>query len=143
MGKNEYPVFCGKVVGVPAIMEKDGMIFTLVDYLTIKDEPTEEEVREAFAAQILSGGKDQKLEEKVQQKMRRAVIPMRLDPSVIDGADIRTRFGELKLEGRENAKTYEVEIIKGRSESSGDILILASLAQPRHTGFRYIKFIDE
>ena len=142
MNKSQYPIFCGKVVGVPAIMEKEGMTFTLVDYLTIKDEPTEEQARKLFVGQVLLPAESAKLEAELEKKVKRAVIPMRLDPSVIEGADIRARFAELKVEGQaENAKTYEVEVIKGRRESSGDVF--ASLGQPRHTGFRYIRLIED
>ena len=113
MAKEEYSLFCGKVVGVPAILEEGSVIHTLVDYLTIKDEPKEEEVRQVFFLKLLGLKEGAVKEEQLEKKVKRASIPMRLDPSVIDGCDIRARFGQLQIDEQgTKVKTYEVEIIK-------------------------------
>jgi len=142
MKKDKYPLFCGKVVSVPAILEQGSTIYTLVDYLTIKDEPSEGEVRQVFFSKLLGLKEGVEKKEQLEKKVKRASIPMRLDPSVIDGCDIRARFGQLQIdEEGTKVKTYEVEVIKGRRDSSGDIF--SALAQPRHTGFRYIRILEE
>lgn len=144
--KDKYPIFSGKVVGVPAILEEGSEVYTLVDYLTPNDELSEAEEKEAMPLGLLSAFIEEhkeKLKQKLQDRVKRALIPMRLDPSIISGADIRTRFGELnEMDYGEGlvAKTYELEVIKGRPKI-GDIF--GALSEPDYIGFRYIKILRE
>jgi hypothetical protein len=151
MDKEKYPIFCGTVVSVSAIIEQNGDYVTVIHYLTEKDHPTEEEIKEITPLGPLSFFLEksrEKINQRLQDKVKGAVVPMRVDPSVILGAEIRTRFGQLNLEelGEGAAvKTYELEVIKGKSHHTGDIF--SGLAEhfegPPHSGMRYIKILDE
>ena len=68
---------------------------------------------------------------------------MRLDPSLIDGAEIRARHAQSDFGDGVRRRTYEIEVIRGRSQASGDIFaMMGELAGTRHTGFKYIKVFD-
>lgn len=151
--RSEYPIFCGRVIKVAGIIEEDRGVFTVVDYMTQKDEPTEKESQGIMFSKVFGTGASkllghdvEKKEESIKDKIKRASIPMRLEASVIEGAEIRTRFGQFNLEECGEGKiadTYEVEVIKGRSQAGMDgFSLIAELADgPRHTGFKYIKIL--
>lgn len=146
MDQEKYPVFSGRVVNIPAIVEGEGDTITLVDYVTIRDEPTIS-VGELFMTLVIPEEKG-KLEKDLSSRVQRAVIPMRLDPSLILGAEIRTRYGEVNAGdyGSEKiARTYELEIINPASRPGADVFsTLSDMAMGRpHTGFKYVKILDE
>ncbi|MDO8556560.1 MAG: hypothetical protein Q7R96_05310 [Nanoarchaeota archaeon] len=139
----EYPIFSGRVVHIPAVIEQGSSFATIIQYITLKDEPTEEETRKALFSSILPipGGKELNLA----QRIKSVAVPLRLDPAVLVGATIRSKFGELCLEGEAPQKTYEIEVVQGASRAASDpLMMLAEFASaPTHTGFRYIKILEE
>jgi len=140
---NEYPLFHGKVVSVPAIVEQRGKVLTIIDYLLPSEEEELQEQAGSLFHIMTSKGRDE-AQEALKNRVHRAVVPMRLDPSVIDGCDIRASFGRF-TEGEVSYKTYEVEIIRGRSQAGGDPLAMLGeiLDNPKHTGFRYIRILEK
>src|SRR3989338_65510 len=136
---NEYPIFNGRA-SVSAIMEDvNGKVFTVVDYLTIDQEKA---ININFL-DLISEPKREKAQKDLEARMKRAVIPMRLDPSLIDGAEIRTRYAQINTGNGVMKKTYEIEVIRGRSQANGGIFAtIGELDGPRHTSFRYIKVLD-
>ncbi|GEM_PF-5995934 len=140
MGNISYPIFCGKVVRVSEIVTIENNNFTIVRYLQAGDEPQLEQAQAMFLESLFDGVGVGELGAALEQRVRRADIPMRLDPSVIEGADIRARFAELIIDG-EKCQTYEVEVIKGRMDRSQSVLVATGLNQPRHTGFKYVQVV--
>ena len=151
MTDERYPIFSGKVVNVPAIVEQDGEYITCIQYMTPKDELTDEEAKKVMPLGTVSMFREEdrdKLNATLQERVKSAVVPMRIDPSVILGAEIRTCFGQLNEgecgEGK-MARTYELEVIKGKSQAGGDIF--ASMAEhfdrTPHSGMKYIKILKD
>lgn len=144
--KGLYPVFCGRVIGIPAIIEeRNGVVFTLVDYVPIKNEMSEEEARRAFVSIALLG-KTEDASEQLAKRAQRAVVPLRLDPYILEGSEIRARRAQMPAGvGETMVPTYEIEVIKGTSRTGGDVMasLLESRIGARHTGFRYIKILGD
>jgi len=151
METKDYPIFSGKVLGVPGIIEGNGEYLTILDYMAPKDELTEEERKKAMPLGLLSIFREEdreKMAKTLQERVKRVVVPMRLDPSVVLNAEVRTSFGQLNQgeygEGQV-AKTYELEVIQGKSQAGGDMF--ASLAEhfdrTPHSGMKYIKILTE
>jgi hypothetical protein len=149
--QTKYPIFSGRVVGVPLVVEeREGEVFTYIQYLTPNDEPTMDDVKEALPLGILSMF-DQKAMEKANEtlaeKVNTAIVPLRVDPSVLHGAEVRTCLGQLNSqeygEGP-SLRTYEVQVIKGTSRAGGDFLsgFAEMSAGTPHTGMKYIKILD-
>jgi len=143
----EYPIFHGKVVSVPAIIEHGDTVMTVVDYLL----PSEEEELRKKTGNLFhlmtSKGHDE-AQEALEKAVHRAGVPMRLDPSVIDGCDIRSSFGRYTVneDGQKKTyKTYEVEVLRGRSQAGGDALAMLGevIGSPKHTGFKYVRILEE
>jgi hypothetical protein len=149
METKDYPIFSGKVLGVAAIVEENGEYVTLIDYMTPKDELTEEDRKKDMPLGMLSVFVEEhrdKMAKTLQERVKRAAVPMRVDPSVILYADIRTSFGQLN-EGEygegQVARTYELEVINAKSQAGGDMF--ASMAEhfdrTSHSGMKYIKIL--
>lgn len=137
---NDYPTFSGNVVSVSGFIEANGEIYSIVNFFTQQDK---EEVNKTITPKIsiltiLSETKLDEVGKELEKKVSRVAVPMRLDPEILRGANVRAKFG--KIGGR---KTYEVEIIRGRVDFSGDPFAdLAQHHRPNYTGFKYIKFLD-
>ena len=146
---SEYPIFSGRVVSVPVIIEDGEMCSTVISYVTPKDEPSEEEMKKLFPLGPLSMMLPEHLEkanEKLENRVKTATVPLRIDPSIVLGAEIRTRLGEINPaeHNGEVLKTYELEIIRGKRRYSGDIFSdIAQRNYSEHTGLRYIKVLRE
>jgi len=147
----KYPIFSGRVLSVPGIVEENGEHSTIIDYLSPKDELTEEDRKKAMPLGILSIVVEEhrdNMAKTLQERVKRVVVPMRIDPSVILDAEVRTSFGQLnKGEYGENplAKTYELEVIKGKSQASNDMFLGLAEMYDRtpHSGMKYIKVLKQ
>ena len=147
----KYPIFSGRVFSVPAIVEENGEYFTIIDYLSSKDELTEEDRKKAMPLGILSIVIEEhrdKMAKTLHERVKRAVVPMRVDPSVILDSEVRTSLGQVnKGEYGENpvAKTYELEGIKGKSQVGSDIFsgLAEMYGRTPHSGMKYIKVLKQ
>lgn len=141
--KSNYPLFNGRASVSGIVETPDGKTCTVIHYITVDQEKAINDKGFSFLDLFIES-KREKVQKDLEKRLKKATIPMRLDPAVIDGAEIRTRFASLTLDDGTSKKTYEVEVIRGRSQSSGDVFaMMGELAGPRHTGFRYIKIVDE
>ena len=142
ISNNKYPIFSGNVLSVSGVIEMDGETYSIIDYITVKDGEEVDKSRDLGAAfvALFSESKMNKLEEKLKEKISRVVVPLRIDPEVLRGANVRARFG--KVAGR---RTYEVEVICGRSSNNQDPFMAMAevVGKTPYTGFKYLKFIDE
>ncbi|MBR9704487.1 hypothetical protein GOV12_03690 [Candidatus Pacearchaeota archaeon] len=151
MNKLDYPILSGRVLSVPAVIEENGQFVTVIDYIPTGDEMSEDEMKKVMPGGILSAFVEEhkeKANQTLQERVKRAFIPLRIDPSVIDGAEFRTILGQIN-EGDYGegfiAKTYELLIIKGKSRAGGDIFsgLAEHIDGPPHSGMRYIKVLKE
>jgi len=151
MTDDKYPIFSGKVLRVPAIIEDKGEYVTLVEYLSPRDELTGEDIKKDMPMGILSFFIEEhreKMAKTLQERVKRVAIPLRIDPSVILNAEIRTSFGQINIseygEGQV-ARTYELEVIEGRSRAGGDMIasMVEHFDRTPHSGMKYIKLLSE
>ena len=151
MTGEKYPIFSGRVLNVLGIVEQKGEYVTLIDYMSPKDELTEDDEKKVMPLGILSLFVEEhrdKFAETLQERLKRAIVPMRVDPSVILGAEIRTSFGQIN-EGEygegQVARTYELEVIKGKSQAGSDpfLGIVEMYDRTPHSGMKYIKVLKE
>ena len=138
MERSQYPVFQGKIVSVSAVLEDDNGVYSIVDYFLSGEEPDEKEIRAGFFQELLNSvGKNEGVPapSELEKKIKRVVVPMRLDAYVLNEAEVIARFGWIRS-GDQKKDCYEIEVIKGRLESSGIFPVEI------HTGFKYIKVFD-
>ena len=144
---NKYPLFSGKVISVPAIFEHDGEKCTLVDYLLPTDEEAlRESTNDNAISALLIPGRKEELEGELSSRVKRAIVPIRLDPSIIQGANIRAMFSKFKdPESNKKYRTYEVEVLRGRSQAGSDAMAMLGeiVGNTPHTGFKYVRILEE
>ena len=135
----KYPIFCGRVIKVHALLEDEsGSYSTIIKYLSPQDQTIPFELANKIILGIVDDFELQSLEEKVQT----VSIPLRLDPFVVEGAEIRTRFGKIHLdEEDEENTTFEVEIIEGSNRYLTDLHRLTNTTP--FSGLTYIKILTE
>jgi len=143
--KNKYPTFCGRVLRISGILEdEEGEIFSIVDYVPIKSEITDEEERKIFASVLL--GKSEEVRGDLADKIKRVVVPFRLDPYILEESEVRARCAQMPVgPGGKMAPTYEVEVIKGRSQArdNSQLSLFEREVGARYTGFKYVKILDK
>lgn len=146
----EYPIFSGRVINVPAVVDmgEEG-VFTIVDYISVEKMPSDDEVKKTMPYAELSFLFEEhvdKAKKLLEDRAIRVIIPMKLDPSVILGAEIRTCFAQANSgeygEGKSH-DTYELEVIKGRSQAGGDFVVAMrerAKGEP-FTGIKYVRYL--
>jgi len=140
--KQDYPIFNGKVHAVHAIVEMDSEIYSILTYFT-KDESDklEEDMHPSkLMLLLIDDSKRAELEEKCRKGLSQVIIPLRLDPSIINGAIVRTKMGKEEINGTDK-KTYELEVVEGSHRGGLDVFSMA-LSDSPYKGFRYIKILD-
>lgn len=149
-----FPHFSGLVVGLPAELQSGKMVFTRINYLDpLAMETIQQEIRKLHPEPDSLENIAKTLEMLVNENAKSVTVPLRLEASVVLGAEIRGGFGQVN-EGEygENklTDTYEVEIIKGPQSKYGtNTLVIGSkpddptFLRLEHTGKRYIIPISE
>ena len=124
----EYPIFSGQVVKVGPIVSSGTETRTVIQYLEGLDEVSLKDIMSGMIPFLREQDPDHV---PLEDRMKVANIPMHIDPSVLNMAEVRTRFSKFKTDEGE-VKCYELEIIKGPAGSYGAF-----------DGLRYIKVIGE
>jgi len=147
--QDNYPVFCGRVIGVPAIIEDaNGQSFTYIDFVPVKKDLSEEQYKKLMVNSLRGQeGMGNKLS--LQERVERVVIPLRLDPHILTGGEIRGSYARLEavqkdvngISTKTFVRTYEIEIIKGALHGRGDVVDF--LEHRPHTGLRYVKILGD
>ena len=115
MYQKEFPQFYGKITYVAGIFERDGITYTIVDYVKPGQEPQWQEITDYLS--------DVPREEP--EPGKRILIPMRLDPEVILNSEVRGRLIPKPKESK-NKLLYELEILQS--------------PEPKYHGFKYQKY---
>ncbi len=127
----KFPIFEGKVIGVPAILSQENFICSLIDFL-----PTGLQPNEVTPAILFTDTGRQQVEEEIKKLVRRVVVPFSVHPEVIMGANVR---GSLKDIAGYSA--YVLEVLKDETISD-DVKVLSAFTGQRlgsrYEGFQYI-----
>lgn len=111
--EGEYPIFSGRGVIVRSLGERsDGKFETFLQFIQVSDELSVEEERKAILGSVLNFPDSKEALEAFNNQYTGAIVPLRLDPSTINGATVRTMFNEY-----DGQRFYELEILKGRPGS--------------------------
>lgn len=129
MKREDFPVFCGKVLKVGPVIEDGSAVYTVLQYLPGLDNVQSVDAMTALFPSIPKPEGYVPLE----QRMKQAIVPLRLEAAVFEGSDVRARFSkEPSLTQRE---CYEIEVISGPPTSE-------MLSTERYKGYKHIKVLD-
>ena len=134
MDETKYPSFVGNVISISEIIEDEEEVMSTVWYLEPEDMPSE---GQALLEYIRSFREEDGIPapSEIEKKAKRALVPMRLDPSVLEGCLVRAHV--FQRNGDENKyKVYEIEILKGQFTGS-------MFPVERHKGFKYVKILEK
>ena len=92
MEDNRYPIFCGKVLKVVREVEfPDEGCNTELHYLSGLDNITHVDAMSSLFPFISTPEGHIPIE----QRIKRVVVPLKLEASVVQGSDVKTSFGEV------------------------------------------------
>ncbi len=116
-----------------------------MDYFAAQDTPQDDEEGSGMMDQLLQTERAQEYQESLEQRATRVFVPMRLDPYIVGGANVRVMFNTAEMGDGIVHRTYELEIIKGKSRAGGDPLSMLGEVMSKttpYTGFKYVKILD-
>lgn len=132
MNREDFPVFCGNILKVGPVVEGiDNTVFTLLQYLPGLDQVTSKDVMAALLPNLPPPEDYVPLD----QRVKKAVIPLRLEAAVFEGSDVRARFSRLTGEDGRERNCYEIEVIRGPITGG-------FLSSERFKGYKHIKILE-
>jgi len=123
----EYPIFSGKVIKVGPIVKDGTETWTTVQYLEGLDDVNNKDIAMGLFPFLKERDPNYV---PLEDRVKTAVIPMHIDPSVLHFAEVRARFSKFKSEDGD-IKCYEVEIIESPPGHAGAF-----------NGLRYVKKLE-
>lgn len=128
MKREDFPVFCGKVLKVGPVVEDGSEVYTVLQYLPGLDKVQSVDAMAALFPSIPKPEGYVPLE----QRMKQAIVPLRLEAAVFEGSDVRARFSKEPADGRD---CYEIEVISGPTTSE-------MFSTEKYKGYKHIKVLD-